>query len=173
MTNEKGVAVDAVIISHYIKEYVQETGPLLELVDRMLARFGMVVDDKSKIISEWGQHSLKPVFTEWVTDKLKNGYVRKVHACLPPDAVKKIHTHYGLPTQRSRDIEYIRCANVTTTRYILSEDIDFFDPKAKGGSATRKRKARDERCGALCNFLRKKLNITVGCPSHCRADLCL
>ena len=82
-----------------------------------------------------------------------------------------IHNTYGLPSRGSRDIEYIKCAINTEIKYILTEDIDFFDPKKKESSAIDKYRTKNERQGAFCKFLNKNYKITVGLAEHCRDDL--
>lgn len=77
---------------------------------------------------------------------------------------------YGLP-KASHDIEYIKCSNVTLMKYILTNDIDFFDPKLKEASQKAKDNAKIKRKGKLCIFLKKQLGIIVGLPDHCKSDL--
>ena len=73
--------------------------------------------------------------------------------------VNVIHRRYGLPRgKQGRDIWYIKCANVTTIRYILSEDMHLYDPKLKEIIKGEHRiKFMQDRKGALLKFLEKKL----------------
>ena len=63
---------------------------------------------------------------------------------------------------------YIKCANVTITKYILSEDIDLYDPKMKEKLRGDQRvKFMNERKGKLLKFLENELKIVVGPMEHC------
>ena len=68
-------------------------------------------------------------------------------------------------------MELIKIANVTITKYILTNDIHLFEPKAKSYNSTKKNKIKNDRIGALNKYLYKNLNILVGLYCHCCGDL--
>jgi hypothetical protein len=76
-----------------------------------------------------------------------------------------------LPRGNSRDVEYIKCAINTDIKYILTEDIDFFDPKKKSAPVKEKIRIKNFRKGSFCRFLKDEFGITVGLPEHCIEDL--
>lgn len=69
------------------------------------------------------------------------------------------------------DIWYVEAASMTDLKYIISEDMHFYDPGAKDSSDKSKHKIRNERRGKLCKYLLKKLNIKVGMLQHAYIDL--
>jgi len=56
-------------------------------------------------------------------------------------------------------------------KYILTNDIHFFEPKLKNASQNAKKRAKNQRKGNLCKFLKNDLGIIVGLPNHCKNDL--
>ena len=59
---------------------------------------------------------------------------------------------------------------MTLTKYILTNDVDFFDPELKNATSNVKNNAKINRNGKLCMFLFKELKIRVGTPYHCAND---
>lgn len=163
-----GIVIDANIISEFYKEFIIDGGDLYDLINYILDNCGVVFTDL--IHHEWISTCNNYVITEWITDGLKLGKIRYINPQLDRDIIKKLHIKYGLPRNKSHDIEYIRCANVTLTKYILTNDIDFFDPKLKNDASKAKKDAKIKRNGKLCMFLLKKLKIRVGTPHHCVND---
>ena len=82
---------------------------------------------------------------------------------------KKLRTRLGFP---KNDLVYIAVANVTQTKYLVTDDIDFFDPTLKRAEQPAKRRARDERRGAVCRYLRERMGVTVGTVIHAWGELC-
>jgi hypothetical protein len=66
---------------------------------------------------------------------------------------------------------YVGVANMTERRYIVTEDMDFFDPKHKKSGHETKERIKKERNCAVCAYLRKHLSIVVGTPLHAQAEL--
>jgi len=163
-----GVVVDASVIARFYPELVEQEGPLYELIICLAIKFGFATN--GPILAEWQSVCNTPLLHDWITDELKNGRIRMVNSTLPESIRRKIRIDYGLP-RNSRDIQHIRCANGTTMKYILSEDIDHYDPKLKGGNSRDIRRAREMRRGRLCVYLRKELGIRLGTTSHCHGDL--
>lgn len=162
-----GIVIDANIISEYYKEFIIDEGDLYDLINCILDNYGVVFTDL--IHHEWISTCNNYVIKEWITDGLKLGKIRYIHPQLDRAIIKKLHTKFGFP-KKSHDIEYIKCANVTLTKYILTNDIDFFDPKLKNDTIKAKKDAKINRMGKLCRFLLKELKIRVGTPHHCVND---
>jgi len=163
-----GVVVDANIIASYFQEYGKETGDIYSLIEKILKSCGIAITDLLE--NEWKSTCGDQMFLIWFTDNLRDDYIQYVNPSINREILKKIHIKFGLPRD-GHDKELIKVANVTTYRYILTYDIDLFDPKKKQASIKEKERIKKERDGALCQFLRNKLKITVGLPEHCWSDL--
>ena len=167
-----GIVIDANIISKFYKEFIIDEGDLYDLINWILDNCGVVFTDL--IYHEWISTCNNYVIKEWITDGLKLGKIRYTNPQLDRAIIKKLHINLGLPKKKngkkSHDIEYIKCANVTLTKYILTDDIDFFDPKLKNAKGKKKIDAKINRNGKLCRFLLKELKIRVGTPHHCVND---
>lgn len=167
------MVIDANIISKYYKELIVDEGELYNLINCIFNDFGIAVSDL--ILHEWNSTCKNDILSSWITDGIKLGKIKYVDPSLDRNIIKKLHINYGLPKKNngktSRDIEYIKCANVTSIKYILTYDIDFFDPRLKTAHERTKKNAKENRTGRLCRFLEKELNIIVGLPSHCISDL--
>lgn len=164
-----GVTVDTNVISMYFHEHLRKCGEVLELVEKVLRCVGVALTDKLEY--EWKSTCPGPIFDAWLTDEVKEGRVLYVNRKpLPRNVMKIIHHKFGLPRGRG-DREVLFCANGTQMKYILSEDLHFFDPKAKETSRQHRRRVKDRRLGVFCRYLKRELGITVGAPCHCREDL--
>lgn len=164
-----GVVVDASIIPNFYRELCVDDGCVYRTVIWLSERCGIVASNK--VLAEWEGVCSAQVFVEWLTDQLKVGGVRRIQGRkIDWRIVKKMRLDCGFPCE-DRDLEYIQCAHATESkRYIVSEDMDFYDPRAKSGEASMKRWAREERCGQFCRFLLRHLKIRVGTLRHCRED---
>jgi hypothetical protein len=76
----------------------------------------------------------------------------------------------GFPNDQF-EYTYIGVANSTKTRYIVSVDMHFFEPKDKKAGEKAKYRSRDERRGKVCRYLREKMKIRVGTIGHAAAEL--
>jgi predicted nucleic acid-binding protein len=163
-----GVVVDTNIISNYYQEYIEETGDIYGLIEKLLKNCGIAITELLE--NEWHNTCGSQLFDVWFTDNVRDGYIQYVKPYINRQILKKIHNDFGLPKE-GRDKELIKAANVTTYKYILTKDIDLFDPKKKQASIKEKERIKKERKGRLRQFLRRKLDITVGLPEHCWFDL--
>ena len=163
-----GVVVDANIISIYYQEYIEETGEIYNLIGKILNNFGIAITELLE--KEWYNTCGSQLFNVWFTDNLRDGYIQYVDPSIDRQILKKIHIKFGLPKD-GQDKELIKAANVTTYKYILTNDIDLFDPRKKTAPLKEKERIKKGRKGRLCQFLRKELKITVGLPEHCWSDL--
>ena len=165
---EDGIVVDANIISNYCQEYSAENGDIYDLIEKILKNCGIAITDL--VEHEWRSTCGGQLFEEWFTVNLHADYIQYVDPYIDRQILKKIHKDFGLP-KRKYDKELIKAANVTTYKYILTYDIDLFDPKKKSAERKEKERIKKQRKGALCTFLRRELDIIVGLPEHCCGDL--
>jgi hypothetical protein len=169
-----GVVVDANIISSYLQEYGEGTGDIYGLIEKILKNCGIAITELLE--HEWKSTCGDQLFNEWFTDNLNKGlqrdgkHIQYVDPSIDRQILKKIHIKFGLPKE-GQDKGLIKAANVTTYKYILTNDIDLFDPKKKTAPKKEKELIKKGRTGSLCQFLKKELDITVGLPEHCWSDL--
>jgi hypothetical protein len=170
MTND-GLVVDANIMSYYMREKKNEDGELFKLIEYIINYCGLAINDA--VEREWKNTTGDQFFCIWFDEYMLAQKIRYVAESnkLTIHQKKKIHNDYGLPKKKSKDIDYIECAINTEIKYILTDDIDFFDPKKKMASAREKFKVKNQRQGALCRFLKKEFEVVVGLPDHCYEDL--
>jgi len=173
---QNGITVDANIINTFISNEIRGINDdLSDTLNRIMVPCGIVIT--GIIESEWKKTADDGnFFLQWFAQMLleeKIRYLRTDRRKLTTAEKKKLHNDYGLPRNGSHDIEYIKCAINTRRKYILTEDIDFYDPTKKQASPSEKFKAKNQRRGDLCRFLRSQLGITVGLHEHCCADLSL
>jgi hypothetical protein len=163
-----GVVVDANIISYYCRGYIEETGDLCDLIEKILKNCGIAISDS--VEREWRNTCGSQLFDVWFTDNLRDGHIQYITPYIDRQILKKIHNDFGLP-KKGGDKDLLKAANVTTYRYILTKDIHLFDPKKKSAPRKEKERITKGRKGRLYQFLRKELKITVGLPEHCWSDL--
>lgn len=163
-----GVVIDTNVIVEYRKEYFYEEGEILNLVENIMNSCGIVITNK--IESEWEKTCFDQLFREWFTVNVMNEKIQYVNPHIDQEIMKKIHNKYGLP-KKGCDGELIKAANVTMLKYILTNDMDLFDPKKKKAMRKEKERIMRNRNGNLCKYLKKNLGIIVGSPEHCNNDL--
>ena len=159
MDQGEGVVVDANVIAKVIEELrlKQINGVHYELIDKILSKFGIVICPVIK--REYQNTCGGLVFKYWFEGERVQGKIRQIKPELEQQKVDRIHNYYGLPKGKNgRDLWYIKCANVTITKYILSEDIDLYDPQMKEKLRGDQRvKFMNERKGKLLKFLENEL----------------
>lgn len=164
-----GVVIDANIIPEFYRNYKLRNGLVYRLIIWLSNNVGIAINNQ--IAAEWKRLCSADLFLQWYTDELKLGNIRNVEcANIPRAIIKKMITTYGFPA-RSLDIHYIRCAYSTeSTKYIMTYDHDFYDPKCQRSTVQAKIRARECRDGVFCKFLLRQLGVNVGMPLHCKAD---
>lgn len=66
----------------------------------------------------------------------------------------------GLPR---KELHYFYAAHASSASYIVSEDIDFFDPKLKTAKEPAKTRAKTSRKGCICKLVRKLIGAEIYC----------
>jgi hypothetical protein len=140
------------------------------LVEKVTIDHGLVIDYGGKIQHEWFSQCPDALFREWFAQNLKLGRIRIVKPLIPEEHRRALFIKLGFP-RRGFDIVYVGVANVTQKKYIISEDLDFFDPKHKRSDHETRERIKRERDCAVCAYLKKKMNITVGTPQQAMNDL--
>jgi hypothetical protein len=166
-----GIVVDANIIKNYYDETVIGKGHsltasakhILDDDDRIYVIF---IDAGGNIEHEWQSPVDPNWFKEWYYSKLISGQIKIITVCNFSALCKSLYG-IGFPKGK-KDIWYIRTAKASRSYqdkgYIVTEDIDFFNPKIKKKLTGTKR----INCMKSCNSpVRKRLlkyeNIEVMC----------
>jgi hypothetical protein len=147
----------------------QDKWPQGFFVEALTGTYGIVIDDGGKIKHEWLNTCQGPYFREWFVTQLYLENIKEVKPKLSEEHRKAL-LKLGFPLD-TYDKIYISVANVTITRYIVSSDLDFFDPTLEQATEGAKCHVRDERKGLVCRFLLRKMRIRVGTPVHALAEL--
>jgi hypothetical protein len=147
-----------------------EKGPLETLLDVIMEKHGIAVNDF--ILQEWEDTCQSEYFNIWLTELIKTGRMTKFPTGKVGQLRKTLNINCGLP-RSSRDIYYVLCATQAYPHYVLSQDIDLYDPREKRGNATSKARARRDRYGQLCCYVKREFSVTIGCLCHCIKDLSL
>lgn len=159
-----GISVDANVMHGFTKSYVHdEASQARELVEKIESGLGFAIDMNGKIEQQWldtcGNRPGKPFF-EWFYQRLKEGKIRKLPAKLDQQHKKRLRIDCGFPRDRY-EMTYIEVANVTRRRYIVSEDMHFFEPQLKDADESTKAAIKSSRQGRVSRYL-TTLGITVG-----------
>jgi len=165
-----GIVIDANILKGFIDLKYSDSAKadpiLLPLIPKILSEYRGAVSEMMKY--EYKMKILHKMFNRWFEEQYVNGKFRDItiENTLDTSQRNRIFNKYGLDSNE-KDIHYISCAYNTDRRYILTEDIHFFDPKMKQADQKAKNRVKDQRMGALCRYLKKEYSITVGTPEHC------
>ncbi len=166
-----GVTVDANVIKSFNDDFLADFESASRiLVEKIVASRGFVVDEGGKIKHEWLETCQGPFLKEWYFQQIKVGVIRFVRPAIGNRHKKALIQGHGFP-RRGFDLAYVAVANVTEVRYIVTEDMDFFDPSLKPADAATKLRAKKKRNGPVCSYLRKTLRITVGTVAHALSEL--
>ena len=164
-----GVVIDTNCIKVFIHdEELDIPSSLWELIDTIMRKCGLAIN---KIIEyEWRQRTSNH-YKYWFEENYKKGYIYcpKLNQKLSAKERNTLIQKHGFPN--SRDIHYIQVAINTQLKYILTQDMHFYEPKMKLASGAEKDRIREKRTGGVCRYLKKELEITVGMPDHCRIEL--
>lgn len=172
---DNGVVADTNIMKYYYDDVSHDEENFRRtLIETICDSCGFVIDEQI----QW-EYRLKINtigFLDWLGTMMLEGKIDLINerreTKISPSNKRSIHEDYGLPRNNSKDIHFIICANHTDIKYILTNDIDFFDPRMKNASSEEKERIKNQRTGRLCRFLERELGILVGLPDHCHQTLC-
>ena len=132
------ITVDAQIFKNYFEESVLGlacclTKSCVTIFEDYPRNHILVFDQQGMIKQEWESGIDRDWFNVWFADALRSGKATEIDTNKCRETCKKLRT-LGFPTS-GRDIWYIKVAKThNETRgqcYIISEDLDFYDPVNK------------------------------------------
>jgi hypothetical protein len=158
------LVIDAQIVANLYKELVLETAhACTESPNALFERLGgpdvAYLDESEMIESEWRRVAGSEWFEVWLAERFSNDEIRVVAAPTCPVLIKALRAECGFPG-KSRDPWYIRTAKAVADRVnevsgLITEDADFFDPKAKA-SAEQRAKVMAASTGPVAKRLAKE-----------------
>lgn len=141
--------------------------PARSLVERIQSTYGFVIDAGGKVQQQWLATCDQVYFRQWFSDALKLGTIRLVAAKLPQQHAKHLRITCGMPT---KDFPFVTVANAAQPHYVVSEDIDFWEPTYKQCDEETKARTKANRQGCVCRYL-KRIGVTVGTVNQASGDL--
>lgn len=164
-----GIVVDGHIMSEARDELVLKSGILYDIVTWIINNCGIAMTPYIK--THWQSLCGRDqYFWEWYTNQV---YTKHIHP-IPDDHLEHkkwqyIRKSFSLPSDPFIRA-YIDCAyNTSEPRYILAEDIFFYEPKAKRSTTRTQEIIKLKRSGTLCRHLQKELSIRVETPTDCES----
>jgi len=165
-----GIVIDAHMIPAIRDELVRHSGSLYELICWVIENCGIA--RTPQIENHWRSKfsaNRDHVFWKWYMNQVLNKAIHNIPPKnLSSSVKKKIRDDYGLsdPTV----MEYIKCAYATNEpRYILAEDMYFYDPRERRAASATQIEIKESRQGRLCKYLEEQLHIRVGTPADCKS----
>jgi hypothetical protein len=142
------VIIDAHLIHAYYLETVHGresecTGPISPVIERLGAKDNVFLDSGEHIEGEW-RALVDPVWFEaWYGDLIANHHAEIIDVGNWSTLLKRLAIDFGFPSS-SKDKWYIRTAKTLTDARseddvaIVTEDMDFHDPRKKASSAAQR-----------------------------------
>jgi len=165
-----GIVIDAHLIQSIRESLVSESGSLFDLISWITSNCGIAISEL--IETHWKQHCTHNdlFFWEWYAQQI---LTQKIRIYKPTRISGRIFMNIRVNYKLPNDIfvrAYLDCANNTIKpRYILTEDMYFYEPSAKSMTPSRQIQIRTSRSGSLCRHLENTLKIRVGTESDfCR-----
>jgi hypothetical protein len=163
------LVLDANIINEFIKSEkgcaeVDCTADLMEIITQS---YFIAIDEGDRIEMQWQQTCNCELFKDWITEQFKNGKIRKKRGVRNQSIRNSLITKYGFPFN---DLIYIWVALDTVKKYIITEDVHFFDPKKKKSSSKTISDLKKNSKGNVLKYLRGE-GITVACIENAYNDL--
>lgn len=164
--------VDASAISAFQKERISgESAMATTAMGLISKKTPIVLDAEGHCLQEWmdcaaGTHPF--ALSAWVADQFTAGTIEYGSFC--PDTLHKTLNGHGL---EKKDHKWVRLCAGATAPYLITNDIDFFDPTKKKGDTKTRIKIMSDRTGPCAKFLRKKLGIEVMTFDHVGGFVCV
>ncbi|MCE9508332.1 MAG: hypothetical protein K8R48_08510 [Alphaproteobacteria bacterium] len=164
MTNPKGDAifvVDANAIDEFYQEKILDSSTAIsDAIGILLSRGYIVIDDKDWILTEWNGRALRgdDTLMAWIDMGIQEKWIRLLPFKQKPHLRKKLQ-QLGMPND---DLKYVIFADHLKGKAIITDDIDFHEPKEKNNRKPGKIDSiKASKKGSVCKYITKKLSINV------------
>lgn len=149
-------------------EIVREEGTLYELICWITNNCGIATSD---LLETHWRNKFKDgdFFWTWYGSQIINKAVHPIKRVtdLDPSIKRKIRVDFKLPDD-TFVMGCIKCAHTTQApKYILADDIYFYEPSAKGTTVSNQQRIMENRTGQLCRYLERAIHIRVGTAGDC------
>ncbi len=169
------VVIDAQVVGWYLAELIGAAHPATNSPADLFARLGDedvgFVDDGGHIEQEWRQVADPDWFNQWYSQLLIDGSVVLIQPSRCRDLLEHLHRNLGFP--RTKDVWYIKTAagvvrDFGPPAHIITEDMDFYEPREKQCSAGRRQRFLHESRGSVARHLGRREGIQVkSVVAHC------
>lgn len=160
------IVIDANVYSEYYKQCCHNQY-CHDPIDDLLSTPGLKIffDESNKIATEWENLCCKELTRAVIIEMLDNGIAVEIPIETFPIICKKLR-QLGFP--QGKDRVYIQTAKsaVKITKrdtFLITQDIDFFDPKLKNSNEKTKAKTIRSSNAPICKYLRKNENVHIKC----------
>jgi hypothetical protein len=119
------------------------------------------VDMGGIIIQQWKDCSCgeeDEFFQEWVTNRITEDKIRKRQPAKEAQIKKKLRIELGVP---AKYWVYLLLAIGIAAFMIVSQDIDFYEPRAKSWDAKKRAGIISNRAGCVCKHMLKYHKVTI------------
>jgi hypothetical protein len=163
----RAIIVDANSFKIAYNEMVTESiGLGSKLVASIFLSDFIVVDEGGVILQQWracccGDED--EFFREWIFNRIAEDKIRKCTLSANAHLKKKLRIELGVT---AKDLVYLLLAVETAAFMIVSEDIDFYEPKAKTWNSQKRTELINHMAGCVCDHMRKYFKVTVCCLRH-------
>lgn len=157
------IVVDAHLVGWYYQAHELEkatpcSGSPVELFERLGKKDVGVLDTGGHIEGEWREHADPDWFEAWLSERFELGDIVEVAVSNCRNLIDELIKQYGFPHD-GKDKWYVRAAKSRAeasnqTIAIISEDLHFYEPKAKEGAGDRSAVLRKGK-GKVAKVLRK------------------
>lgn len=155
--------VDANFINYFQKERIgQCVGMYSEIIEHIKSTGPIIIDAEGHCKQEWvecagGRHPY--ALEDWISDLLLERLI-KLHDNSNIRALALELRSLGVPQE---DQKWLNLAANSKSSYILSDDIDFFDPTQKKSSERQKNTAKRSRNAPVRRCMRRNYNVEINC----------
>lgn len=154
-------AVDSNCVCHFQQERISSApAAFTDAFDLLFTSRRMILDEGGLCFQEWCQTAVGPVemnLQDWISDLIVNGSLRLVRT-RPLGQHRRRLQELGVP---ARDMKWFALCRDGSAEIFLTEDIDFFDPRAKNTPRARKEQIRRRGPAPVKRFFRDEAGTTV------------
>ncbi|WP_263411196.1 hypothetical protein [Terriglobus tenax] len=167
-----GVVVDACVMQRFLLALVEDRqDDVAHLFACLSEGLGFAIDSTDKMLNQWRETCKHLLMEDWIVRGIQNGYIRVVDPIRSQRHKKQLMQALGFPYQTRHEGVYVEVATASPPHLLISEDIDFWEPTAKRGSAEVKSKFISQSRGGVARYLNKEMGITVVNVSQAIAQL--
>lgn len=167
-----GIVVDACVMQRFIAGLISSTtNDETKLVDCIRAGKGFAVDEEQKILTQWRETCGHLVMEDWIAQGVQSGTIRAVGNRTDQRHKKALTLKEGFPYSDRHEGTYVEVAAVASPHLLVTVDIDFWEPTAKGRTSVQKQKIIDSGRGGVRRYLKRNMGVTVLTPGAALVEL--